>query len=159
MKRIIYILLVCLAVSVCLCSCVGLTLVDGEGGYNEKAELSVDYVYQLAKDAGYSGTLKQIIAEFKGEPGADGVGIYNATFDERAHLILTLTNGSSIDCGKISINVNSSSSISIGENGNWYINNVDTGKRAEAIDGSGWHTGAGAPTADIGSDGDLYLEL
>ena len=41
MKRIIYILLVCLAVSVCLCSCVGLTLVDGEGGYNEKAELSV----------------------------------------------------------------------------------------------------------------------
>ena len=73
MKRIIYILLVCLAVSVCLCSCVGLTLVDGEGGYNEKAELSVDYVYQLAKDAGYSGTLKQFIAEFKGEPGADGV--------------------------------------------------------------------------------------
>ena len=160
MKKIVFLLMLCLSLSFCLSSCVGLTVVDGGTGNvnTEKPELSVEYVYSLAKDAGYTGTINQFVGEFKGEKGSDGVGILGAAFNEDAHLILTLTNGKTVDCGKIMINVNSNSSLSIGDNGNWYIDGEDTGKRAVAKDGAGWHTGSGAPLLTLGGDGDLYLD-
>ncbi len=57
----------------------------------------------------------------------------------------------------------------IGDNGNWYIGETDTGVKAEATDGedgkdgqpgakgNGWLWGEEAPAADLGNDGDLYL--
>lgn len=169
MKKIAFLLLLCLAFSLCLSSCVDISAIlnsgeeNNEDGNEKNPDLTAEYVYQLAKNEGYTGTLEQFIAEFKGEAGADGkdgVGISVAAFNEEGHLILTLTNGKTLDCGKITINVTSSSStsISIGTNGNWYINGEDTGKRAEATDGTVWHTGSGAPISALGNDGDLYLD-
>ena len=162
MKKIFLSLCVCIFILASLCSCVDIgAIIDGIGSSdNGDAELTVDYVYSLARAEGYSGTLDEFIAEFRGEDGRkgdDGVGISGAAFDESSHLILTLTNGSVIDCGKISVDISSSTSISIGENGNWYINGEDTGKKAEAKDSTEWHTGAGVPAYSLGKDGDLYL--
>ena len=162
MKKIISLLLVCILTVTFLSSCVDIReIVNGFGSEEPTEEkLTTEYVYSLAKAEGYSGTLEEFIAEFKGEDGKDGedgVGIAGAAFDGNSHLILTLTSGKTIDCGKISVDISSSSSISIGENGNWYINGEDTGKKAEAKDSTEWHTGAGVPSYALGKDGDLYL--
>lgn len=165
MKRILSVFLVCILTLSSLCSCVDVgSIIGGIGSSNElEPELTVEYVYSLARAEGYSGTLNEFIAQFKGEDGLDGedgkdgVGIASASFDANSHLILTLTNGAVIDCGKISVDISSSTTISIGENGNWYINGEDTGKKAEAKDSTEWHTGQGAPAYSLGKDGDLYF--
>lgn len=121
-------------------------------------QLTAEYVYSLAKAEGYSGTLNQFIAEFRGEDGEDGVGIENVVYDENSHLKITLTNGNVIDCGKISAgSVTADGTISIGPNGNWYINGEDSGTKAEPEKPNKWHTGSGAPSALLGNEGDLYL--
>ena len=165
MKKRIFLLLICLAVSVFFVSCMGLLAsTTSENDQNtEEPELTVDYVYSLAKAGGYSGSVKEFIKEFKGEDGADGedgedgVGILTAALDENYHLIITLTNGNVIDCGKLSVNIESNSQLGIGENGNWYINGEDTGKRAVATDGTQWLTGSNPPISTLGAEGDLYL--
>lgn len=163
MKKKIILLVLVFSLLFGLLSCTLPSLDLNTGNGQTKNELSTETVYNMAKDAGYTGSLSEFIAEFKGEDGKDGedgedgVGISNAAFDEDGHLILTLTNGKSVDCGKITINVSSSSSISIGANGNWYIDGVDTGKRAEGRNGATWHTGTSNPTVTVGTDGDLYL--
>ena len=149
MKKIFFLLVVCALALMLLCSCGGENAVQGSDA------LSVEYVYSLAKAGGYEGTLEEFIEEFKGDRGNDGVGIESASISEDSHLILTLSNGKTVDCGKISVDMFSSSSISIGENGNWYINGEDTGKRAEAESVSEWHTGSGAPSSELGDDGDF----
>lgn len=53
----------------------------------------------------------------------------------------------------------------IGENGNWFIGDSDTGVKAAGTDGkdgtngSSFLHGAGKPEADLGNPGDLYLDL
>ena len=164
MKKLFFTLALCLSLSMALSSCVFFDSVIGgndPSAYENTPELTTEYVYELARDAGYTGTIKEFIEEFKGAAGSDGkdgVGIAGAAFDENSHLILTLTNGSVIDCGAITVNVEGSSSITIGSNGNWYIDGVDTGKKAEATDGTKWHTGSGAPISSLGAEGDLYLD-
>lgn len=56
--------------------------------------------------------------------------------------------------------------IAIGINGNWFIDDVDTGVKATATDGengkdgSTWITGEGAPTeSTIAKQGDMYLDI
>lgn len=46
----------------------------------------------------------------------------------------------------------------IGENRNWWIGTTDTGVRAEGVDGSKWFSATGAPSEDLGSVGDFYLD-
>lgn len=64
-------------------------------------------VYAQAQDLGYSGTLEEFIELIsgekgeKGENGKDGVSVESGSIDENGHLILTLTDGSEKDCGKI----------------------------------------------------------
>lgn len=163
MKKKISLLILVFILIFGLVSCTLPSLDLDTGKEPTKTELSTETVYNMAKDAGYTGSLSEFIAEFKGEDGKDGddgedgVGIENAAFDEDGHLILTLTNGKSVNCGKITVNVSSSSSISIGANGNWYIDGEDTGKRAEGRNGATWHTGTSNPTVTVGTDGDLYL--
>ena len=164
MKKVLCLLFVCIFAVSALSSCIDIGAVIDNGGNDNQPksepELSVEYVYSLAKAEGYSGTLEKFIKEFKGEDGeagADGVGIASAVFNSDLHLILVLTNGKQVDCGEISVNVALSSAISIGTNGNWYINGEDTGRKAEAKDSTEWHTGAGAPPYSIGKEGDLYL--
>ena len=71
MKKIVMLLVLSLTLSCFLVSCTdimsGITgnnngNTDTQGG--EDAELTVDYVYELASAAGYSGTLEEFIEEF-----------------------------------------------------------------------------------------------
>ena len=55
-------------------------------------------------DNGYVGTQQQWLASLVGTPGnngVDGVGIANAYVNNQQHLILEMTNGSSIDAGYV----------------------------------------------------------
>ena len=158
LKKILPIfLLISLLFSLCSCGAVDfLSLLLGDKTKDEDVTLSTESVYAMAKDAGYTGSLEDFIEEFKGERGSDGVGIANAVFSNQGHLILVLTNGNEIDCGYVG--VGGSTGISINSSGNWCIDGVDTGYTAVGKDGATWHTGIGAPAADLGAIGDLYLD-
>ena len=65
-------------------------------------EASINDVYVMAQEAGYEGTLEELIALFKGETGAAGVagvGVAGASVNAEGHLIMTLTDGTEVDCG------------------------------------------------------------
>lgn len=167
MKKIICALLVLVSLSFSLVSCVDIGALTGKDTEQnndaalEEPQLTAEYVYSLAKAEGYSGTLADFIDEFRGERGKngeDGVGIESAAFDENSHLKITLTNGKVIDCGKLSVSSESADNvISIGPNGNWYINGEDSGTKAEPEQPNRWHTGSGSPYPLLGSEGDLYF--
>ena len=63
--------------------------------------ISVEYVYEMAKDAGYSGTLQDFINEFKGAVGNDGRGIQSAEINSEGHLIITYTDLTVVDAGVV----------------------------------------------------------
>ena len=70
--------------------------------------LTVEDVYAAAKEEGYKGTLSEFINEFKGVSGTDGRGISSAHISSTGHLIITYTDGTSSDVGRIntgSVNV------------------------------------------------------
>ncbi len=159
--KLLYVIIIILALSLVLTSCTRFFTVDDDerDEDEEVAELSVSTVYKMAKESGYTGTLEEFIAEFKGEDGADGVGISDISLNAENHLIIALTNGETVDCGEVGFNI-PDSSITIGENGNWYINGEDTGKSAlgnDGADGATWLTGDLPPTAELGKIGDLYF--
>lgn len=100
----------------------------------DNKELTSETVYNMAREAGYQGTLEEFINQFKGEigeageKGDDGIGISSVTIDERGHLVITYTDSSVVDAGLVVYEVDYSKIIPvIGENGNWYVNGVDTG--------------------------------
>lgn len=149
---------------------------------NQNEELTLENVYSMAKNQGYEGSIDDFVAAFRGD---DGLGISSATVDENNHLIITLSNGNELDCGEIKVengingkdgvdgkdgvngqNGKDGSVVTIGENGNWYIDNVDTGKTAvgkngqngnNGKDGANWYCNAGVPASSLGKNGDLYL--
>ncbi|MBR5140122.1 MAG: trypsin-like peptidase domain-containing protein [Clostridia bacterium] len=163
MKKIISALLILVVLSLTLSSCMAFDSLLGSGSASttQEPKLTAEYVYSLAKAEGYSGTLNQFIAEFRGEDGKDGedgVGIASIVYGQDSHLKITLTNGNVIDCGPISVGtVTTGGTISIGPNGNWFINGEDSGAKAVPENPNKWHTGSGAPSALLGNEGDLYL--
>lgn len=68
----------------------------------EKEPISVEAVYQMAKNSGYEGTLADFINEFKGAVGNDGRGILSATVNSEGHLIITYTDNTTVDAGIVS---------------------------------------------------------
>lgn len=73
----------------------------GETGANGKS------AYQVAVDNGYTGTQEQWLASLvgakgdTGQTGETGVGVSSASVNASNHLIITLTNGTSIDAGYV----------------------------------------------------------
>ena len=70
---------------------------------------TLESVYAQAKELGYSGTLEEFIATISGKDGKDGkdgVSIKSAHVNEDGELILELTDGTKINCGKINIDAN-----------------------------------------------------
>ncbi len=158
MKKIGTILL-CLCIIFAISSC-GLIAYEPD----EPQELTVEYVYLLAKENGYEGTLDEFIAEFKGEagaagdPGKDGLGIRSVTVNETGHLIIEYTNDKKVDVGLVIFTPDYDRiTPSIGDNGNWYIGGNDTGVPSNASEGSEWYTGAALPDEELGFDGDFYI--
>ena len=79
-------------------------------------------------DAGVSGT--------DGKNGADGIGIDKININENGELIINLTNGTAINLGKVTGDDGKDGEDGltpyIGDNGNWWIGDKDTGVQAEA---------------------------
>lgn len=66
--------------------------------------------------------------------GLLGKDIQSATIDNSGHLILTLTDGTTLDAGV----AKGSDGVTphIGDNGNWYIGSTDTGKPSRGTAGA-----------------------
>ena len=130
---------------------------------DDDTTISVDTVYNMAKEAGYSGTLEEFINEFKGEAGIDGkdgVGIKSAEIIS-GYLVITYTDNTQTNLGLITSPDYEKITPVIGENGNWFVGGKDTGVSASGNSGGSsgalWHTGAGTPANTLGSDGDFYI--
>ena len=165
---------------------------NGDGGSDTEAStdtgsgektyaLTLGTVYNLAQEAGYTGTLEDLIAMFKGEAGEageSGVGISSAELRDGG-LYIALTDGTEIYCGQLISDEALMDAIpTIGENGNWYLNGEDTGisSRGEAGEppyigenGNWWvgdsdsgvlaqgDIGVGVDRAEIDEDGNLIF--
>lgn len=70
---------------------------------NTEDNLSTESVYELAKESGYEGTLQEFIDEFRGVSGKDGAGISSAKINSKGHLIITYTDGQTVDAGAVNV--------------------------------------------------------
>ncbi len=157
-----------------ICLIMAVTLLVSCSFFKEGNELTLEGIFGMAKDAGYEGTVDDFVAEFKGE---DGRGLESVSLNDENHLIVVLSDGASIDCGVITLNGGTDgkdgSVVTVGADGNWYIDGVDTGVSARAEkgekgdtgpkgedgkDGAVWLNGSGVPSERLGSDGDMYLD-
>ncbi|MBQ8178446.1 MAG: InlB B-repeat-containing protein, partial [Clostridia bacterium] len=88
---------------------------------NEQLEivLSYDTIYAYAQEAGFTGTLEELIEMFKGDSAYD-IAVANGYAGTETEWLATLTGA----IGKDGITPH------IGENGNWWIEQVDTGVKA-----------------------------
>lgn len=117
--------------------------------YTEKAfeerNLSFAMVYATAKEAGFDGTLEELIAAFKGD----------SAYEVAVKKGYTGTELEWLD----SLKGATGNTPTIGENGNWFIGTTDTGVCASGIKGD---TGVGIKNIVLsGSDGnvDIYTIL
>lgn len=70
---------------------------------NGDGTLSAETVYNLAKESGYEGTFEEFIDEFRGASGKDGVGIASAKVNSKGRLIITYTDGQTVDAGAVNV--------------------------------------------------------
>ncbi len=73
---------------------------DGKDGKDGKS------AYELAREAGFSGSLHEwllslAVQGMDGAPGKNGVGVRSAAVDANGHLIVTLTDGTVLDAGQV----------------------------------------------------------
>lgn len=99
----------------------------------EREKSAAEKIYEAAKDLGYEGTLQEFLAQCK---GLDGVSVTGAFIDERDCLVLTKSNGESVNLGK--------------------IKGAD-GKDGE--DGQNGQNGVGIQSTVINDDGELVVTL
>ncbi len=104
---------------------------------------TIETAYAKAQDLGYTGSLEEFIDSISGKDGADGkdgkdgVGIASISFTSNMELVITLTNDSTVNLGKI-----------IGEKGD----KGDTGEKGDK--GDKGDTGAQGPQGEKGDKGD-----
>ncbi len=133
-----------------LCLCLGLVACGGNGLPDEpEGEVwTIERVYATAKELGFEGTIEDLIAEFKGEDGQDGkdgkdgVGIKRIYINENDELVIELTEGDDVNLGivrgkdgKDGQDGKDGVTPHIGENGHWWLGEVDTGIKAQGADG------------------------
>ncbi|MBQ7355822.1 MAG: leucine-rich repeat protein, partial [Clostridia bacterium] len=166
-KRIFALLLVILSLFV-FASCNGDGGGDGEsGGAFDPNNVTMMSAYAEAQELGFEGTLEEFIELISGKDGAagkpgadgkDGVGISNVLLDSKGSLIVVLSNGTTIDCGKV---VGSDGkdgvdgitpTVEISDDGYWVINGVKTDYKAIGTDGTNGTDGI-TPTVEISDDG------
>lgn len=113
------------------------------------------------------------IASIKKTSSEDNVDTYTITYSDGSTSTFTITNGIDGIQGTQGIQGNPGADghspiITIGDNGNWFIDGVDTNISARGIDGEqgpqgekGYSvlTGNGSPNDNIGVDGDSYIDL
>ena len=96
-------------------------------------------------------TLNAIQDELIRVGGLLGKDIQSATIDNSGHLILTLTDGTTLDAGV----AKGSDGVTphIGDNGNWYIGSTDTGKPSRGATGAKGSDGANGKDGAQGEKG------
>lgn len=79
-----------------------------------------------------------------GGGGGSGVVVTNVEINDQGNLIVTLSNGSTLDAGYCiglpGEDGDDGTVVTIGENGNWYLDGVDTGVSASGSDGGSSYT-------------------
>ena len=92
-----------------------------------------------------------------GDKGTDGVGILTAVINENGELVITLTDGNEVNLGVVvgEDGENGADGLTpyIGENGNWFIGDTDTGVFAQGKDG------VGIKNITINENGELVITL
>ncbi len=119
--------------------------------------------YTEAQELGYEGTLAEFLKLVKGADGKDGRGIQEVKISDGA-LTLYFTDGTYVNLGQI-IGEKGEDGLTpfIGENGNWWIGDVDTGIKAQGEKGDKGDTGAqGSQGEDgltpfIGENGNWWI--
>lgn len=71
------------------------------GGEGESELWSIGRVYAKAQELGFEGTLDELIEMFKGDAGEDGRSITDVKLDENGNLIVSYSDGTKQDLGKI----------------------------------------------------------
>lgn len=96
-------------------------------------------------------TLNAIQDELIRVGGLLGKDIQSAAIDNSGHLILTLTDGTTLDAGV----AKGSDGVTphIGDNGNWYLGSTDTGKPSRGATGAQGPKGATGPAGPQGPAG------
>ena len=108
--------------------------INVEYNSDEVEKSKQEELYEIALANGYQGTYEQWLNSIKGKDGvsivevkltsSDGlVDTYTITYSNGSKSIFTVTNGKDGVDG-------TTPSITIGNNGNWFINGVDTGESA-----------------------------
>ena len=143
--RLMFILLSSFLISSLLVSCGNKT-----NNYNE----DIYRIYQLAKDDGYQGTYEEWLESIKGEKGEKGEK------GDKGEIGNPGKDGKNGEDGKTPV-------IAIGENGNWFIDGVDTQVNANGKqgvmgipgkNGTSIYTGDGLElSAKFGNNGDSYI--
>ncbi len=183
MKRKLLTILLTLITALCLT--LGLAACDRNGASSESDDIwTIERVYAHAQALGFEGSLEDLIAQFKGEAGKDGldgkdgVGVKKIYINENSELIIELTEGEPINLGSIrgKDGVNGADGKDgkdgtdgkdgmngtdgkdgvtphIGENGNWFIGERDTGIKAEGKDGKDGKDGVNGTDGKDGQDG------
>ena len=85
-------------------ACCGAAIISSCGQPSDDASnsgWSVQTAYARAVDLGFEGTLEEFLALIEGEDGRDGVGIESATINDRGELVLTYTDGNTVNLGKV----------------------------------------------------------
>ncbi len=143
MKKLLSLLfVVLLSLSVIACNNTTPDTNDGAGNpQNEPFDLNkitFASAYAKAQNLGFEGTLEEfveLISGKDGKDGKDGVGITSVTVDNIGNLLVVLSNGKTINCGKVTGKDGTDGKTPYIENGYWYIDGVNTGIKAEGVDG------------------------
>jgi hypothetical protein len=135
-----------------LCAAVFLLLVavafacvkkDPPAGSTLPTDPAFEQVYAMAQEAGYTGTLEELIELFKGEPGMAGLGITN------------VIKGAPTEHGETYVIVYSDGSTSSFE----VLNGTDGEKGDKGDKGDPGATGADGQTPYIGENGNWWVAL
>ena len=112
--------------------------------------LSFDTVYAMAEEAGYTGTLEELVELFKGDSAYE-LAVEAGYSGTEAEWLATLVGaaGPKGDTGEAGAD---GVTPHIGANGNWFLGATDTGVRAEGTDGKD------GSVVTIGADGFWYID-
>ncbi len=112
--------------------------------------LSFDTVYAMAEEAGYTGTLEELVELFKGDSAYE-LAVEAGYSGTEAEWLATLVGaaGPKGDTGEAGAD---GVTPHIGANGNWFLGATDTGVRAEGKDGQD------GSVVTIGADGFWYID-
>ncbi|MDR0856018.1 MAG: hypothetical protein LBM78_01260, partial [Clostridiales bacterium] len=153
-KKLIVILMSVLALALMLAAC---TKPKDTPEPPDTTVPHIEAVYALAQEAGYTGTLDELIEAFKGD-SAYAVAVAHGYTGSEAEWLMTLV-GAKGDTGAAGQNGadgqpgTNGITPHIGNNGHWFIGETDTGVLAQGTNGQNGTNGIDGAKGDTGAAG------